>query len=171
MPPCRPKGWKANRGRHREIERPAKNPTRASSATLTPPQNNKKEIPPHKMATKDHPEVGDLSNQQRRRSVQDRRSFCCFCERGAGRGRSFVPWFYVETYVELIHHGRRLAPDGGKLIGGRFGRESRLWEAGVQHPNHMDGGPVAIDGLGAENEASGHSHLRGIGTAHSKNPP
>jgi hypothetical protein len=42
----------------------------------------------------------------------------------------------------------------GKLIGGRFGRESRHGEAGVLHPNHMGGGPVAIDGWWAENDAA-----------------
>ena len=42
----------------------------------------------------------------------------------------------------------------GKLIGGRFGLESRHGEAGVPHPNHMGGGPVAIDGRGAENDAA-----------------
>ena len=49
-----------------------------------------------------------------------------------------------------------LAPSSqsGKLIGGRFGRESRHREAGVLHPNHMGGGPVAIDGRGAENDAA-----------------
>ena len=42
----------------------------------------------------------------------------------------------------------------GKLIGSRFGWESRHREAGVPHPNHMGGGPVANDGQGAENNVA-----------------
>lgn len=53
----------------------------------------------------------------------------------------------------------------GKLIGGRFGRESRHGEAGVLHPNHMGGGPVAIDGWGAENDAAAIWYLSAFCTA------
>ncbi len=52
----------------------------------------------------------------------------------------------------------------GKLIGGRFGLESRHGEAGVLHPNHMGGGPVAIDPRGAENDAALFGLLSTFGT-------
>ena len=52
----------------------------------------------------------------------------------------------------------------GKLIGGRFGLESRHGEAGVPHPNHMGGGPVAIDRRGAENDAALFGLLSTFGT-------
>ena len=59
----------------------------------------------------------------------------------------------------------------GKLIGGRFGRESRHREAGVLHPNHMGGGPVAIHGRGAENDAADIWLLSAFCTALSETSP